>query len=312
MRHRKLGISPFAALVLASVLGLAGCGGGGAGSDAITSRLNVIAGANFNGSTSSLETGNASTVVQNGHTIATVSSGGRTLRLDIPVAEIHAGDTFDVGADGTTAVYTEVRSRDSQTYTWIGSSGRITINATTDGVHADIDVTGVNFVADVQIEANPAQGSFTLAGNVNGIPISGGGGIGGQASLTFSNPQGTNADLSSFSVATIAYAQVQGNGTLAATTGTGESRRVLNVVLTQNAEVGDVVDLSDALNGKAQVTFGQGTTQNPRLWTAHAGTVKIVGRTATTAKVQFTNVVFNSTSGEATGSFTLNGILARR
>ncbi|AIE85283.1 hypothetical protein OP10G_1915 [Fimbriimonas ginsengisoli Gsoil 348] len=301
------------ALAIVLALVAAGCGGAGGAASAVTSRLNITPAAGYNGTTAPLETGNAATVSQNGHTIATVSSGGRTLVVNMVATEIHAGDTFDIGADGTTAVYTEVKSRDDQTFTWVGTGGRVTIDAVTGATQATIDVSGVNFQADGTIDVNPALGSFTLNGHVNGIPISGGGGIGGQATLSFSSPTNTNADLSPFDGAVIAYAEVQSNGTLAATVGTGDNLRVLSVILSQNAAAGDVVNVGDPLNGKIAVTFSQGASAQAKVWVGSSGAVKVVSRTATTAKVQFTNVKFVAPDqGSATGSFVLNGSLARR
>jgi len=306
-------ILAFATLV---ALCAAGCGGSGDTSVGVgaSSQVTVTPGASYNGSPDVFKGGLTTSTTTGGNTVVTLTQGSRTLALTLPGTSLSVGDSFRIGLDGALAAYTEVKTRDTDVYTWAAISGRITVTDTTSGSTAGLQLDNLKLQAAVIVEGNLAAGSLTMNGKVAGVKISGGGGIGGTANLSFSGQTETNADTSALSNPTIAYAEANGVGSLVAKAGSGDAQRIVGVVLSADATSGTTVTFGQDLT-LGQVTFTQGTGTNAKIWTASSGSMNIVSRTGTRAKVQFINAKFTNPAPDtntSTGSFVLNGTISRQ
>lgn len=300
-------------LLLASLL--TGCGGGsGTGTTPPPESLLSLTGSgDFNGSTSPIRGGTTTTVAADGHTVITLANGTRTVRADLPTASVSDGQTFSIGGEGGAAVtLKEVQDRDA-TLTWVGTSGSITVHIDPQDQTATIELHSATFQGDATIEGNLADGSFTLVGNVLGVEFSGGGNVGGISDLVFSQVNNVNASVSSLNAGTVLYAHVENYGVLTVTSGSSSTTRILSVNLRPTAIAGDTITLSGAPNGKASITFAAGNGNPAKIWLAKSGTLKIIARSTTTAKVELIDAKFVNpapqTGNAATGSFVLNGTI---
>jgi len=294
---------------------LAGCGGSGDTSVGVGAASNVTfsPGASYNGSSDLLKGGLSTVTTTGGNTVVTISQGARTLAITLPGTSLSTGDTFRLGLSGAVAAYTEVRSKDTTVYTWAAISGKVTITSAGSGSTASLKLEGLKFQAAIIIEGNLADGSVTLDGTVGGVPVTTGGGIGGSANLSFSDLVETNADLAGFTNPTIAYAVVNGTGTLTASLTSGAEDRGLAVVLSSDVKAGDTITFGEDLTS-AQATFVQSTGDGAKTWIATSGTLNVISRTTSQARVQFVNTKFTpgpSGTNQATGSFVVNGSVSR-
>lgn len=306
-------ILAFATLV---ALFATGCGGSGDTSVGVgaNSQVTVTPGASYNGSSDVFKGGVTSSTATGGNTVVTLTQGSRTLVITLPGTSLSVGDSFRIGLDGALAAYTEVKTRATDVYTWAAISGRVTVTDTTSGSTAGLQLDNLKLQAAVIVEGNLAAGSLTLNGKVAGVKISGGGGIGGTANLSFSDQIDTNADTSALSNPTIVYAVADNVGSLVAKVGSGDTFRVVGVLLNADAAAGTTITFGQDLS-LGQATFTQGTGGTAKVWTATSGSMNIISRTGTQAKVQFINTKFTNPAPQAntaTGSFVLNGTISRQ
>lgn len=304
------------ALGLLAAAFLAGCGGSSGGTPIVPagSLLEVTENEGYNGSTAPIEGGSTTTTQADGHTFVTYSKGVRTVNADLPTASISDGQSFPIGGEGGAVVtVTEVQNRDSVALTWVGTSGSVTVHIDPTDQTATIELHSATFQGDATIEGNLADGSFTLVGNVLGVEFSGGGNVGGVSDLVFSQVSNLNASIASLNAGLVVYAHVENYGVLTVSTGTASNGRILSVNLRPTAVAGDQITLNGALNSKASITFAAGNGNPAKVWLAKSGTLKILARSASTAKVELVNAAFSNpspqTGNAATGTFTLNGTL---
>lgn len=294
-------------------LAVAGCGGnhGSLPNVPTNSQLTFTATGTYNGTSSQLNAGNATTTEVGGNTVVRVATGGRVLEATIPTTTIHAGDTFTIGGEGGAgATYTETRDR-ATTYSWIANSGTLTFSTTTDGATvATVEIDGMTFVADATIEGNPATGGFTMRGFLGGVPIDISGGIGGSVEMIFSNTTGTQVDGSAMTTGTVTYTASEGLGyTLVATGGTATSTRVFTFYTPPLTSVGVEYDLMGHGSNNGYVTYAQ--SDGGAEWIATGGKMKILERSLTTMTVQLIGATFAPANAGTNGTFTVNGTVSR-
>lgn len=156
------------ALACVTVAMLAGCGGdgngGGSGSTDGLNHFSIGAGLDYNGSTSTINTNDSSTVTVGNHTQVTVKDGRRTVLIDLPVSPVANGQTFKVGVPGGAAVtYSEEHGFDSpMVYEWTGTSGDIAVMAS-GGTQATLTINRVA-LSNTPSDSNPAAGSLLISG----------------------------------------------------------------------------------------------------------------------------------------------------
>ncbi|MGV3618453.1 MAG: hypothetical protein ACO1SV_24280 [Fimbriimonas sp.] len=305
----------FAFGLLVSVI-LAGCGGGGGGTTfpVEETQLNLAAGTGYNGSSSPITGGTAITTTVNGRTVATLTRGSRTLRIELPTLAVAGGQTFAIGGEGgARVILTEVQDRIPVSLTWIGKDGAISIDADTSHSTAEIQLHSATFEGDLTIEGNLADGTFTLEGRVLGTNLTGGGRVGGSGNLGFSSSTNVNASTNALRNGLVVYSHVNGYANLTFVTGFGNDTRVVNVSLLPGVEAGDEFSLTNPLNENGFVTFSAGDGDPAKIWFATGGTLRVTARTATDARVEFSNVTFArpnvGSANTATGTFTLNGVV---
>lgn len=290
---------------------LVGCGGSQVGGPGLppSSELTLDGDAAFNGLEGTMS-GGVSTEVANGRTVVTLRNVLRNVRVELPAPTLTDGQTFTIGGEGGATVrFTQTQERDPVALTWVGTSGSITVRVDPRTQFATIDLHAAEFEGDATIEGNLADGSFTLQGNILGVEFSGGGNVGGEASLAFSSVNDVNASTSSLNTDAVLYAHVESHALLAASS----NDRLLSVNLLPSAQTGDVITLNGALNPKASVVFAAGNGNPAKIWLAKGGTLRILARTATQARVELVNATFRNpapqTGNAATGTFTLNGTI---
>lgn len=303
------------ALSLLTLLVLIGCGGSGTGGPGLppTSELTLSGSGTYNGSGAPVE-GYPGTQIADGHTVVTLGDSLRTLRLDLPTPSLTDGQTFVIGGEGgATARLTETRDRDPVSLTWVGTDGSVTVRVDPNGQVATVQLHSATFEGDATIEGNLADGSFTLQGNLLGVEFSGGGNVGGDADLAFSQVTNVNASTTSLNAGLVVYVHVEEYALLTVSTGSTSNGRILSVNLRPTAKAGDEITLNGALNSKASVTFAAGNGNPAKVWLAKSGTLRILERSASSARVELINAAFSNpspqTGNAATGTFTLGGTI---
>jgi hypothetical protein len=307
--------SSLLALWLLVLFVLVGCGGSGVGGPGLppTSELALSGDDAYNGTDAPLE-GYPGTQRINGRTIVTLGGSSRMLRLDLPTPVIADGQTFAIGGEGgASARLTEVQERETISRTWIGTSGSVTVRVDAQGQVATVELHAANFQGDATVEGNLANGSFTLEGNLLGVEFSGGGNVGGDSELAFSQVVNVNASTASLNSGLVVYANVEEYGLLTVSTGTASDGRILTINLRPTAKAGDEIILDGPQNSKASVVFAAGNGNPAKIWLAKSGTLRIVARSTTEAKVELVNATFTNpspqTGNAARGTFILNGTL---
>lgn len=300
-------------LAALTAMALAGCGGHSSSTPINTSpsQVTVTPTGGFNGDSSTMHGGTATTTTVGGNTVATITDGGRTLTITMPETAISSGDAFHIGNAGAAMTYTESASGGGTAATWTGLSGRVSVNPASAG-HASVTLDSIHFAADSTVSGNPAAGTFTLNGTVAGLPVTAGAGPGGASNVGFSGASGTNADTSAFTSPTIAFNDVSGTGTLTATTGAGASQRTLRILVTPSFVAGDNIDLTGSGNTSSVVTLTQGTGAAAKIWYATGGNIRVDARTSNRIKIHLTDAVFTNptpATNDATGTFVVNGTI---
>ncbi|MGV3614766.1 MAG: hypothetical protein ACO1SV_05450 [Fimbriimonas sp.] len=177
----------------------------------------------------------------------------------------------------------------------------------------------------------PGSGPFTITGRLglNGEPgtftlTAGGethsgtigddgnpGGGGGDGDLVFSNPQGTNADTTSWDPRFVEFLTSGGATTVDAGVVTGATTRRMMMSISTNVQVGQLVPIS----GSDQVYIGyfQGTPGAAKAWKATSGSLKVLKLTATEIEVQLIDAFFQPADSPlgAEGTFVIDGTLKK-
>jgi hypothetical protein len=302
---------------LAFVLGgltflmLLACGGGGVGGPGLPpeDEIAVIGGEGFNGSDAPLRS-NASATTVDGRLIVNFGSSVRMLRVSLPTPTVTDGQTFAIGGEGGATVrFFEAQDRNPVTHTWIGTQGSVTVRVNPRTQLATLELHAAQFQADATVEGNLANGSFSIDGNLLGISFAGGGNVGGEATLAFTAVNNVNAITTSIDTSNVLYAYVESHALLA----TSSNERLLSVNLLPSAQAGDEIALTGASNPKASVVFAAGNGNPAKIWLAKGGTLRILTRSATQARVELINATFQNptpqTGNAARGTFTLNGVI---
>lgn len=304
------------AVLFAAATVLVACGGSGTTTSTSDSTdLAFAGGVGYNGSGVRISGGDATATTTSSNIVINYSQGTRTISVKVPVDTIKDGDSFAVGTSGgATVTYTETPTSGT-TLTWVGTSGTVGIRSTGSSTTLVASLSGLTFAADSTVSGNTAAGTFLLEGQLGGIDLSASGGVGGGATITFSNNVGSNATLSDITSATVGYVTTGNMGTLTAVTGSGASARVLTVILYPGATAGTTVSLSGLVNSFSNVSYVEGDGSSAKTWVAKSGTLKVRSRTSTTAKIELTNAVFENpgvdSSNTATGNFTLTATVNR-
>lgn len=172
---------------------------------------------------------------------------------------------------------------------------------------------------------DPNSGGFTIAGSLptspsdNTVLTLSAGGVNytaqvlisqgsGSGSLTFTN-SGANINASAFPATPyVLMSTVGGSTALVAVPSVSDTSRSVGLTLVAEASAGTSHTFSNTNTGVVCV-YSDSASGTEVDWKASSGTLKVISRTDSTIKVEFVNAVF--TSSQASGSFTLNGILQK-
>jgi hypothetical protein len=271
--------------ILALIIALVGCGGDGR-NPATLPTANPFAGT-YHGVT---ELGDD----RDGALSLTASSTG-VLTGNLTITAATRAYDFQIGTFGITGS--------------VSDSGAFTLTGTIPG-SGPFTITG-------QLAMNGNPGSFTLVagGESYGGTIAagnGGGGTGGDSTLVFSAPNGTNANLTDLNLhGFVGFLTSGGSTTVDAGVVTGADTRRVQMAIATTVQVGQTVPISGS--NEVFIAYLQGTPGAAKAWRATSGSLKLVRLTDTEIEVELIDAYFqpSDTPLGAEGTFVLNGTIKK-